>query len=57
MQCIKCGRDDDGFICKHCLSKGASTMGNLMKKVGGSVLKVAPIGIFFINRVKGKSDE
>jgi hypothetical protein len=39
-KCITCGKEDDGIICSHCLTKGASMFGKGLKKVGGFLVLV-----------------
>lgn len=53
-KCIDCGKENDGIICSHCLAKGASQVGNGVKKVGGFLLAVVPTVITFILARRGK---
>lgn len=50
-KCKFCGKENDGFICKACLSEGASKVGRGVKKASKIVPYVAALGIYAL---KGK---
>jgi|LGVF01.2.fsa_nt_gb rRNA processing protein Gar1 len=52
-KCVICGKENDGFICSHCLAKGASNVGNGVKKVGKILSVVGPM-VFTYVLTKGK---
>ncbi|SDY45330.1 hypothetical protein SAMN05192546_102169 [Tindallia californiensis] len=54
-RCVDCGKENEGFICAHCLAKRASKIGKGAKKVGGFILAAAPAVITLIV-TKGKGN-
>lgn len=50
-KCKLCGKEEDGVICKACLSEGASKVGRGVKKASKIVPFVAALGIYAL---KGK---
>lgn len=42
-KCIICKKEEDGVLCKHCLTKNAGIAGDVIKK--GGILAVAVIAV------------
>lgn len=55
-KCIFCKKEDQGVICKHCLTKGSTKTGKVIKKGGEFAFKVAPavLAVIPIVITKGK---
>ncbi|EKY28083.1 hypothetical protein [Clostridium celatum] len=55
-KCIFCKKENDGTICKHCLTKGAAKTGNAMKTGGEVAIKAIPVvgSIVSLVMAKGK---
>lgn len=57
-KCIFCKKENDGPVCKHCLSKGSSKAAGTIKKGTEVAIKVVPIAFsviaFVVTRTKKK---
>lgn len=55
-KCVFCKKENDGLICKHCLTKKASKTGKNIKDGGKIVVKAIPVllSIVPIVMTKGK---
>lgn len=56
-KCLKCGKENEGVVCSHCLAKTTSSIGNFVKKAGALALAIVPIVTpFILNKNKGNTD-
>lgn len=46
-KCKFCGKPDEGIICRACLTRGTSKMGNGIKKAIIPIISTAATGIAF----------
>ncbi|WP_371366391.1 hypothetical protein SRRS_07700 [Sporomusa rhizae] len=53
-RCIFCQKENDGVICKHCLTKKGNLAGGAIKKACKIALAVAPVVMMVFTRGKGK---
>lgn len=53
-KCVFCSKENEGLICKHCLSKKASSAGSAIKQVGKIAVAVVPLVMTVITRGKNK---
>lgn len=52
-KCLICKKEEDGIICKHCLTKNAGIAGDVIKKSGKWAVAVVPSILLFV-ATKGK---
>lgn len=56
-KCMICKKENDGVICAHCLTKGATNTGKIIKSGGKLAIKAIPVvvSIASIVMTKGKA--